>query len=97
MACGYGKDSTQNAEFLNLTPQTYTAPLSTWFPPKTLWLREGPKGGGAVLVLAPYQAHHCLLQHGLHPLAAAARLCCRAALSEMGGGGGEGFGVGGGG
>ena len=54
MACGYGKDSTQNAEFLNLTPQTYTAPLSTWFPPKTLWLREGPKGGGAVPILASY-------------------------------------------
>ena len=34
---------------------------------------------------------------GFASSAAAARLCCRAALSEMGGGGGEGFGVGGGG
>jgi len=50
------------------TPQTYPAPLRAWLPPKPLWLRVGP-GGGAVLILAPYQTHHsCLLQQGLHPL-----------------------------
>ena len=46
LACGYGKDSTLNAELLNLTPQTHTAPLIPWFPPRILWLIEGPGGGG---------------------------------------------------
>ena len=73
---------------LNSTPQTYNAPLSTWFPPKTLWLIEGPGGGGCAD--SGFWLDSSLAAAGIaSSAAAAAHLCCRAVLSVMGGARGQ--------
>ena len=69
----------RNAELLNLTPQAYTAPLSTWCPPKCLWLREGPGGGRlwrSVCIWLSIAPLWCVLFQKTLELSCGPKACC---------------------